>query len=259
MKKILLAFLTIFLLFFFFNQKGPSFKDGPLPQEDQPEAGQPMAEPSIIDKLDTITYNHQIYPFAYYQVNNSENLKLFLNLPQAESSIDIIKKNNCIFLTNGGFYDKNNQPIGWFVLDGKELSKEITSRLFNGFLQLSNKKVFITTLPLPNVDFGLQSGPLLIQDQKTLGLKIINDEGRRRIIAAITTQNHLIFIAIISKESEFNGPLLAETPQVLEKIGQKINQEFESAINLDGGSASVFFTPETFIEEFSPIGSYFCL
>ena len=251
MKKIffLLLILSLYLLFFKNSpQKTPGVT--PLPQE--------VKLPSLVDTLNSVNYHQHTYPFAYYLVPNSKNLQLFLNLPQSDSSTDLIKKHKCTFLTNGGFYDQNNQPLGWFVENKIEKSREITSRLFNGFIYSKDNQFSITTTPIANADFGLQSGPLLIKDQALMPLKIINDEGRRRVIATLTPQNQLIFITIVSKDSEFNGPLLAETPQVLEIIGQKINQDFDVAINLDGGSASAFYTPQTYIKEFSPIGSYFC-
>ena len=252
MKKILTVFfITTFIIIIFTK------KDKSLPLS-IPQTSPPI-KISTIDKLDTIFYNNEIYPFAYFIVDHPKDLSLSLNLFQMDSSIDIIKEKSCSFLTNGGFYDKNNQPLGWFVEDGQEISKKITSNLFNGFLQKKHNQIFITQTPLSNVDFGLQSGPLLIKNSKILTLKIKNDESRRRIIATLNQTNQLIFIVIISKESEFNGPLLAETPSLLGKISQKINQKLVSAINLDGGSASTFFTKDIHLKEFSHIGSYFCL
>lgn len=260
MKKIIFLLLIITIAIFI-NRKDSPFLNKSLNQKppSTPISTTSPSELTLINKLDTITHQDAIYPFTYFTVDKPENLKLFSNLSQMDSSLEIIKKNDCSFLVNGGFYDKNNQPLGWFVKDGQELSKEITSNLFNGFIQKNDTKISITTSPLKNVDFGLQSGPLLIQGGETITLKIINDESRRRVIAALNTQNKLTFISIISKDSEFNGPLLAETPQVLEKIAKKINQSFDFAINLDGGSASAFYTKDIHIKEFSHIGSYFCL
>ncbi|MEA3355383.1 MAG: phosphodiester glycosidase family protein [Patescibacteria group bacterium] len=251
MKKILFSLFVIISLILIFNHKNNK-KVTPLPQEE-------IKEMSLMEKLDTINYNNKTYPFAFFKVDHPEDLKLFSNFSQIKSSEDIIKEKQSSFLINGGFYDKSNQPLGWFVADNQEISKKIISNLLNGFIQKKDNQIFINSTPLLNVQFGLQSGPILIKNSQPLILKIKNDEFRRRTIATLNQNHQLIFITIISTESEFNGPLLANTPNVLQKISQKINQKFVSAINLDGGSASVFYTPDTYIKEFSPIGSFFCL
>jgi hypothetical protein len=88
-------------------------------------------------------------------------------------------------------------------------------------------------------------------DSKILRLKINRDEPRRRIVAALSEPNRLIFIAITSA-------LLAETPGVVQAIGQQIQQPLRAAINLDGGSASAFITAAAELPEYSYIGSFFC-
>jgi len=60
-------------------------------------------------------------------------------------------------------------------------------------------------------------------------------------------------MAITSVDSLYIGPLLADTPVVLQKIYHDLDIAVKSAINLDGGSASAFFTPEIKIYSY---GSY---
>ena len=238
MKIIFISLLIITGLFFILQPKLEVITASPSP----------MSSP----QLATITVNQQTYSFAYVIINDLSRLKLFSNHAAKLSSQELINQYSCQILVNGNFYDESDQPLGWLVSGGQELSPVIKSALFNGFLSFSSSKVEISNLTsVSPINFGLQSGPLLILDQKILSLKINNDEPRRRVIAVLTINNQLVFLVI-------NSPLLADAPAVVSAIGRKINQPFASAINLDGGSASAFYTPEVFLKEHSYIGSFFC-
>lgn len=238
MKILLVSLLIIFGLFFTFQFK--------------PVIIAPSPSPASSPQLATIEYNQQIYSYAYVVIEDIARLKLFSNHAQKLSSQELINQYGCQILVNGNFYDKADQPLGWLVSEGQEFSPVINSALFNGFLSLSASKVEISNLaPVVPISFGLQSGPLLILDQKILPLKINQDEPRRRVVAAITVNGQLVFLVI-------NSPILAEAPTVVSAIGKKINQPFLAAINLDGGSASAFYSPEIFLKEYSYIGSFFC-
>ncbi|MCX6816901.1 MAG: phosphodiester glycosidase family protein [Candidatus Beckwithbacteria bacterium] len=199
------------------------------------------------------------YRYAWVKLDNLTNLRLLPNHAAQASSEDLAKTNHCQVLVNGNFYDKQDKPLGWLVSQGKTLSQPIASSLFNGFLSLSTSKVEISpSVPQGSVDLGLQSGPLLIFDSQPLLLKISQDHPRRRVIAALNDQNQLIFLVITGVDSLFSGPLLADTPKLVVALGQAINQNLGVALNLDGGSASAFITPEVQLPEYSYIGSFFC-
>ena len=234
MKKLI---LLIFLLFL----------TGCTPQKNiQLSSPSPAPSPQLI----TITVNQQAYSYVYATIDDLSSLKLFSNHSQKLSSQELINQYSCQILVNGNFYDEFDRPLGWLVSDGRELSPVIKSALFNGFLSFSTSKVEISASPPSvSVNFGLQSGPLLILDQKILPLKINNDESRRRVVAALTANNQLVFLVI-------NSPLLADAPGVVSAIGRQINLPFVVAINLDGGSASAFYSPEVFLKEYSYIGSF---
>ena len=235
MKKLFATFLLIFLT-------------GCTPRS----LGEVGPSPSPSPQLKTITVNNQTYSYAYVIIDNLSRLKLLPNHSQKLSSRELIIRHHCQILVNGNFYDKSNQPLGWLVSNNETISKSISSQLFNGYLSISGSQAKISySLPEHKVDFGLQSGPLLIFDSKPLLLKINQDLPRRRIISAVTENNQLVFIAITSAR-------LSDTPALVNLIADKINQPIQAAINLDGGSASAFITPEVALPESSSIGSFFC-
>ena len=199
------------------------------------------------------------YRYAWVKLDNLVNLKLLPNHDTQASSEDLAKTNHCQILVNGSFYDKQNQPLGWLVSQGETLSEPITSSLFNGYFYLqSGRPVISAVLPKTEVALGLQSGPLLILDSQPLLLKISNDQPRRRVIVALNNQKELIFLVLTGTDSLYSGPLLADTPKLVAAIGQALNQNLVTALNLDGGSASAFHTDTIHLSEYAYIGSFFC-
>jgi len=194
--------------------------------------------------------------FQYSQVviDNLSRLQLFSNLKARQSSTQLKQLNQCQTLTSAGFYDTNYQHLGWFQVGGMELSPQQNNQLFDGFLSISSGRAELDFRPRLGADYGLQSGPMLVYDGKPLKLTIKADQPRRRVVAALTGDNQLIFMVILSPDSNYAGPLLAETPKLV--LG--INPAITAAINLDGGSASAFLSQAVSLLEYSPIGGYFC-
>lgn len=196
------------------------------------------------------------YRYSLWEVADVSRLKLGSNLPQRESAVDLKQQHRCQFLSSAGFYDTDYRHLGWFVSDGRELSPAQTNRLLNGFIYSLNGEVAVAPAPPAEaVDWGLQSGPVLIEGGKPLTLAIRDDQPRRRLTAVITGGGRLVFLVLLSPQSDYAGPLLADVPKLL----LAINSEIVSAINLDGGSASAFLTPEVSLSEYQPIGGFFCL
>jgi len=212
------------------------------------------------DTFGQVIYESNTYSYSGAPITNPKNLKLIPNYSEQQSSTNIIDQNNCQFLTNAGFYSKTNQPIGWFTTDSNTISQVQSNRLFNGFLYLEEGKVNISdTAPVTSVTFGLQTGPILIQNNQALNLTISNDSPRRRAFAALTKKNQLQFFIVFNKNSLFEGPKLSDLPEIAEKIGFKLGDTFTTAINLDGGTASTYYDGEIHLQEAQPVGSFFCL
>lgn len=256
MKKLLviLTVLALVLIVYFRFFAKPAVAPA-IPPPASPQASSPL----VLDQMPTIQFQDQTYHYAYVVIDDLSRLKLLPNHDSRISSEAIIQANHCQILVNAGFYDQTDQPLGWLVSQGKTLSKPIPSSLFNGFLSLAAGQAGISAvMPETKVDFGLQSGPLLILNQKPLLLKIQNDQPRRRVVAALTGSNQLIFLVLAGSDSTYSGPMLADTPALVAKLGKTINQSFVSSLNLDGGSASAFYTGSLYLKEYSYVGSFFC-
>ena len=208
-----------------------------------------------------VEVNGQEYSFAYIKVSDTSKIKLVPNYSEQKTSEEILGSGPCKNLVNAGFYTKDFKPIGLFVENGKVIKKEINSETFNGFFTIDNEgwPAIGEKAPAVPIKYGLQSGPILILNSQVRSLTIANDDGARRITVAENSDKAVYFIVIYKSDSVFLGPTLSSLPQVILEVEKVLNENFTSAINLDGGSASAFWADAVSLKELSPIGSYFCI
>ncbi len=199
--------------------------------------------------------------FLDQKIDQQEKLILLPNFEKKLPSTQLSQENNCRFLINGGFYDQQDQPLGWFFTQKSLFKKEIKSALLNGFFfqnELGEIKIEDISPSVPVV-WGLQTGPLLIFQSQPVRLRLARDEQARRMVAALNQKDELIFLVITDSDSLAIGPSLTDLPAVVKKIGEELKEEFKTAVNLDGGTASAFINQAKKIKEYTWIGSFFCL
>ena len=201
------------------------------------------------------------YAYAFFVVSDPTSLSLIPNFSRPEDAESLVAKAGCISAINGGFYDKANRPLGYFATNGTMYGPQIKSDLVNGFLwaQASSSAVISTNLPNADYRFALQTGPILMFDGNVLPLSINNDSTARRMVAARSMDNRMVFVAIFNENSVYDGPLLTDVPAIIQAVSEKENLHIADAINLDGGSASAFYSGNTRLSELTPVGSIFCV
>lgn len=188
-----------------------------------------------------------------------KNLDLHSNLQEKLTSTAIRAQRNCQALVNGGFYSKENKHLGLLISNYETFSKTLKSSLFNGFFSVDENGTNISNSPPANNSrLAIQSGPILIYNNESRILTINNDEPARRIVAATTNDTQVLFLVIHRDGSELQGPYLTQVPNLLLAFKNKTGININNAINLDGGSASVFITDSVYLPEVTQIGSYFC-
>lgn len=197
---------------------------------------------------------------SWIVVRDMRKIVLFNNLKDNINSLEARIKNGCVFLTSGGFYTKEDKPIGLLVNDGETISEAIESELFDGFFNIPNEGKFtITYTPLDRARISIQSGPVLFKDKKPVTLELKNDSHARRIVAASDRNGNLILMVLYDKTSQYLGPLLEEVPMQLEEIQKKTSLSIVDAINLDGGSASAFIGDSFNLTEATKSGQFLCI
>jgi len=192
---------------------------------------------------------------------DSKRLILIPNFDEKKSSRNVFEENNCLVLVNGGFYSKTFKPIGYFIVNTQKLSDFEKNRLFDGIFSINEYGIprITRVLPKDNLVNAVQTGPIIFENGATVSLNISRDKPARRIIAAVTGSNELIFIVFYSPSNYFLGPLLSDLPEEIKKLNESEKLDIADAINLDGGSASSFITKKVSLTEASPVGSYFCI
>lgn len=259
MKKLVFPFVSLILLYIFVNtylQKPNKIVNTITPTP--LISSRPQTKPS---HLVEISNNNETFQATWTVVSTSSALQLYPNFKEKLSALEVKKNNSCTQLTSAGFYDKNNNPLGLFVNEGKILSPDRPNAFFNGYFSLDNNGNFSLERNAPDqdVEVALQSGPLLWLNKTPLELKIIDDKPARRIIVGITKDDKLVFLTLFNKDNNLDGPLLAKTPNLLSQFVQKTGIVLDSALNLDGGSASAFYSEDISLSELSSVGGFFCI
>jgi uncharacterized protein YigE (DUF2233 family) len=216
--------------------------------------------PSPTPVIKTVTINNEPMAYAFVQATASR-IQLIPNFTDSVSSDDLIQKHACIAGINGSFYDTDNRPLGLFLSNGTTLRARSNSTLMNGFFNITANNIATISYDAPEEGsrIALQSGPMLISDAYIARLSIRNDEHARRMVAALSADEEIIFLTLFHPESTFDGPLLTDLPAYVAAVNQKELLNITHAINLDGGSASAFHNTDTTLSELTHVGSFFCV
>jgi len=215
---------------------------------------------SILKSMEEIKVGGEGYRFSSVKVSDVSKLQLFSNLETKKAAKTLREEKDCRFLVNGSYYSRGYQPLGWLVSQGEVIYQKTKSELMNGFLSTKDNKAYLGVIfPKGEARIGLQSGPLLVERNRALPLKIRNDERARRIVVGLNKKGELLFMVFVAQNSISDGPFLSQLPEVVVSAGRSMGQEIEVAVNLDGGGASAFLSEKIELDEISIIGSYFCL
>lgn len=257
MRKLLLGFIVGLAIVISLQIFGGNKQVNLSPIFDSPEdSPAPTSKPGT-----TFNFENQTYRI-HYTIANPANISLSSNFEEKLSARELMEQRSCKALVNGGFYSKEDSALGLLISNGYTESEYQTNTLFNGIFGVTfgDDPFLGTTYPRGSTRVAIQSGPLLVLDQKVQGLQLKNDESARRSVVALTAEpNKVIFLSIYKDGAEYEGPLLADLPQLVHDFLVEEDLGVESAINLDGGSASAFYTDGVSLQELSYIGSYFCI
>lgn len=226
---------------------------------------QPFPKPantaiSSANTLKTITVDGIGYAYDYFRVSGNQSLQSIYNLDSKRTSADIITAHECTFLSSGGFYGKNGRPIGALTIAGVSLSPHISNQLFNGQLVASPSGglAIVDQGDTGNWDTVIQTGPILFRFGQARSLGVNNDEPERRIMVITSDDGTARIMIIVSPDSLYSGPTLKSLPAIINTIAGRESFTVTDAINLDGGTASVFKNGQNYIKEMKTVGTFLC-
>jgi exopolysaccharide biosynthesis protein len=229
----------------------------------QDKLGKTISTPFTPDDKEVadLKIDEKKFRVVWFKADDVNDLLLVENF-EGELTLDqIIEKYDCKDVSNGGFYQEDGSPIGLFITEGKVLNNASVNRLFNGYFSVtkSGDVTIASNYPSESLRIGLQTGPLLVKSGVIQRLNLESDKSARRVVVALTEEEKIYFITIFDKESVFQGPLLANLPTIVKEAEKEIGVKFMDAINLDGGTASAFYTKDRKLSELTSVGSFFCL
>lgn len=244
--------LTIGAVFWFYNDTNTIIHNEPTPT---PEVlGVPEKDFPRIISLNGASYN------VFWYIPDVDKIILVPNYEAKLTSDEVINEYGCEFLINGGFYDEYREPLGLVIADSKQIGAYRQSSLFNGLFSIN---YFLTPritreVPEDTLKIAVQSGPILFDNGKQASISIENDKNARRSVAAVTGENELVFIHFTGTNNSYYGPTLTELPALIDKLNRDSHLNIADALNLDGGSASVYIKRDIRIKEINFPGAYFC-
>lgn len=205
-----------------------------------------------------ISYKEETLKIHWFNVDTTK-IALIPNFEKPLTAREVQKEYGCTKLANGGFYTKENTPLGLFMNDNGILSSFLKSSLLSGVLSINYLETPRITREQPKdiLRIGIQSGPLIKENATYLKI-VSNEEEARRTIAFVTGENKLYFAIIYDPDSSFMGPVLSDLPVILQTFEEKSGLIIADAINLDGGSTSSFIDGDFTLNEISFSGSFFC-
>lgn len=210
-------------------------------------------------KSGDIEFSNSTYRYALWTAQSPQGLKLVENYSDMKHSNRLMEEFSCTYGINGGLYDENHKPLGLVVVNNKTVAKVRNSQTFNGVVGVvSDKEFYVGDNFDQPFSYAVQTGPLLMKNGSLLDLRLVRDKKARRMVAIKDTAGKLHMVAIYSGDSKIDGPLLDELPQVIEGVSKENGFVPEWAINLDGGSASALRGGQVQIEEWQPVGSWWC-
>lgn len=172
------------------------------------------------------------------------------NDPQNPKSIQTIhEESNSLLSFNGSFFSPEFEPLGLLISNGKLLAPLNKSDLMNTVFTVNTKglpEIFTyeeflenESRLLPELDFAIQSGPLLLDARgKNIADHQNNIKAGRTAIGLDKDSNVVILMMRQSLLDRDNALTLHEFAEMATSDNQLSDLGLHSLVNLDGGNSS---------------------
>jgi uncharacterized protein YigE (DUF2233 family) len=227
------------------------YRDAHDVSDQTPSIAQITPHPSVSRIVGSYAYD--LLPLS------GKRVSLHPNFSDRLTSNALREKHQCMWGTNGGFYDTSHRPIGLFVSEGVIYREAMTHDLFIGYVYERGGVISIDRMPpAGDVVWALQSGPLVWDDGETR-LKLRVDESARRMLIGQDVAGQTYLLVLYREESVFMGPRLEEVGRLIRLIGARENISFTKVLNLDGGMHSFYLSSSISFHSFLTPGSILCV
>jgi uncharacterized protein YigE (DUF2233 family) len=168
--------------------------------------------------------------------------------PSASNSLAaVMRRENCVAGTNGGYFDPDYAPVGLLVSDGQTIAPLRKARLLSGVVSVVNGRVRIKR----TAEFSMktkpsaarQCGPFLLERSQPIAGLNETRSARRTFVATDGADSVALGYCSAVTLSQLAAVLATPLPGEL---------KIQRALNLDGGSSSGFwFAGETGVSSIS--------
>lgn len=198
---------------------------------------------------------------AWFKVTDSDQIMLYPNYQEKLTAQMAKDKYGCASIVSAGFYSSENKPLGLVISEKAKVADFRPSDFFNAVYSINDMATprITSLIPQDELRVALQSGPMLVENGIAQKLQLTHDEEDRRLVVATTGDNQTVFIVFYNPASVYLGPMLADLPNQLKQFQVDNNIQIADAMNLDGGTTSVFRNGDVNLPEAALSGSFFCI
>jgi len=197
-----------------------------------------------------------------------ETAKLQLQIIQntdthnAQNIQEIHQQNKSVFSFNGGFFSEDFHPTGLLISEGKELAPLVKADLLDGIFtidqnnqpKLYSYSEFKTKRPSLQLQFAIQNGPTLIDDQGNLAISNKSIKKANRTALGITKDQQLV--VIIDRETILDidkSLTLYQFADLIKNSTELKDLGIHSVLNLDGGPSTGLIINDQYFPELDDI------
>lgn len=137
---------------------------------------------------------------------------------------------------NGGYFGKAFEPLGWLVVDGREINPRSKAKLLSGVLVVGKRTRLLRLHEISNgsgVQQALQAGPFLVDKGETVDGLESNRRAARTFVGTDGKGRWILGVAF--------SPTLAEAGELLATDGLIDDFKPDRILNLDGGRSTGFW------------------
>lgn len=174
---------------------------------------------------------------------------------------DIHREQNAVVSLNGSFYSEEFQPTGLLISQNKTLFPLIKADLLNGIFAISqdHQPKLLTydqyKKTSPKLNFAIQNGPILIDDQGKIAIEERSTKTANRTAIGLTKDSQIILIFCRNSIlNQSDAPTLYQFANTILNSPELKDLKIHSLLNLDGGPSTSFaLANEVYPEQFEKV------
>ena len=221
----------------------------------------------IFEQISSSNQENSSKKFLLARINPAKyRLEVIENQPEPHSKSiqEIHQENNSLLSFNGTYYTEDFQPTGLLVSNGNPLYPLVKGELINGVFTIDqNSQPQLYTYQefqdaqselIPQLDFAIQSGPILIDENGEIIVSEENKVEAGRTILGLDKENQIVVVELRQTLLDSKNKLpLYQLAEILKTDPAFTDMGLHSVINLDGGRSSGLAFQDQYFPEYEQV------